>query len=129
MRYFVCKSAESRTPRAINIALGHPGNDGRKTKGVRTLVHHRASAGSPLPPDLRLPVIKRQPVNFPHQIRVTDRQIHAFHILLSIPVPHNGVSYEGMQPASHGICPPAMPGDREYKDFSQGMNPSDPLTD
>jgi hypothetical protein len=54
-------------------------------------------------------VIEGQPVDFPYQIRVTDRKIQAFHILFPVPMAHNSVGDERMQAASHGVGFPAMP--------------------
>jgi hypothetical protein len=54
-------------------------------------------------------MIKREPINLSYQISVTDRKVHALHVLFSVSVAYNGVGYQRMQAASHGIGFPAMP--------------------
>jgi hypothetical protein len=54
-------------------------------------------------------MIKREPINFPYQIRVTDRKVHTFHILLPVPMSHDSICYEWMKTASHRISLPAVP--------------------
>lgn len=54
-------------------------------------------------------MIEGQPVDFSHNIRITDCKVYAFHILLPVPVTYNGVGYDGMQAASHSVGLPAMP--------------------
>ncbi len=62
-----------------------------------------------LPPNLRLPMIKGQPINLPHEIRVIDGQIQTLHVLFPVPMPHKGVGYERMQAVFHRVGLPAVP--------------------
>lgn len=62
-------------------------------------------------PQLCSPVIESKSVNFSLQVRVADREIHAFHVLLPVSMADNRVEFRGHNPdllSSRGLLSHSM---------------------
>lgn len=63
----------------------------QRLKRVRLGKRGKKCPLSPLSPNLRFPMIKRESVNFSHKIRITDRKVYAFHVPFPVPMSHHSI--------------------------------------